>query len=64
MAAKALTALLGRETHIVADEDTNTVLVLINADKIKKAKELIKPLDVKSCFCLIAVGTLSLSGNI
>ncbi len=54
-AAEKLKALLGRNTHIVVDEDTNTVFVRANADKLEEAKKRIKRLDVPSYICIVAV---------
>ena len=47
-AAKRLTAILGRDTDIFADEHSNTIFVRASADKIKKAKEILQRLDAPS----------------
>jgi Bacterial type II/III secretion system short domain len=52
-AAKRLTFLLGPDADIVADEETNTVFIRANADKIKKARDFLKRQDVPSFLYII-----------
>jgi type II secretory pathway component GspD/PulD (secretin) len=52
-AAKRLTVLLGPDADIVTDEETNTIIIRANADKIQRAKDFLKRLDTPSYLYVI-----------
>lgn len=47
-AAKKLRFILGTETHIVADDESNTVFIKGTADQIQSARKILQRLDVPS----------------